>query len=389
LSHVVLLLLWAGVFWYLCKSRLRLQLKLRPALAALGYCLIVMMSIFWAKDRVSSISGSMQITVSTLYAIYLVTKFPTERLLVMLGWVFFFLTWGSFLFGLLLPAYGRDHFGGNNGAWQGITEQKNTLGLVMAYGVAVGLSLKPVTLLQRGWRFSILFLSLALVGLAQSREAWLVSAALIGVHFLLNAHSSFAKRSRGPVLVFCILGVAVLGAVIAADWVGFLKLLGRDATLRGRTELWAAVLLECKNHLWLGHSGTPFWGTGAANRIYAVTGWLPTSAHNGFLECLLDLGLPGLLFLSLIFVMAIRSGFKLLYSSANYSSSRLWIYLIFVITIFNNVQTTTGFPNSISWLLLVGGACILEQQSREVVVQASSARRFGAPGTLASATQSY
>ncbi len=381
-TRVVVLVLWAGILFFLSKTRFRLQIRLVGAKAALAYCVVTLLPVFWAKDKLSQLSGGMQFTVATLYAIYLITRFPVERLLVMLGWLFFVLSWGSFLFGLLLPEYGRDHFG-NNGAWQGLTEQKNTLGLVMAYGVAVALALKPVSLVQRAWKFSIFFLCLVLVGLAQSREAWVVSALLIGGHFALKVHGLFARRSRGPVLVFCLVVAALLAVVVAADWVEFLKLLGRDATLRGRTGLWAAVLLECKGHLWLGHAGAPFWGTGAANRIYAVTGWLPTSAHNGFLECLLDLGIPGLFFLTSLFLLSIRNAFKLLYASADINPSRLWIYLIFVIAIFNNVQTTTGFPNSISWLLLVGTACILEKQARQLATSVGEpVRRYEVAGNF-------
>jgi O-antigen ligase len=307
-----------------------------------------------------------QITISTIYAIYLISRFPLERLAVMLSWVFVILTVGRFSFGLLLPQYGRDHFG-NSGSWQGITAQKNTLGLVMAYGVAIALAMKPATFVHRCVRAGLLILCLGMVYLSQSREAWLVSAMLFMVHFFLKLVSRFARRSRRPVLLICFIGILLVAGVIATNWVEFLKLLGRDATLRGRTELWAAVLLECQNHLWRGHSGSPFWGTGAANRIYAVTGWLPTSAHNGFLECLLDYGIPALFFLGLLFLISIRNGIRLLYTSESYESRKLWIYLIFTISIFNMVQTTTGFPNSISWLFLVGSACVLERSVKAAV----------------------
>jgi O-antigen ligase len=364
-NRVVHLAVWIAISYILLKSRFRLKLKLRSAMVGLAYCAMISVPILFAKDRQGAVTAGFSMTISTIYAIYLITKFPVERFAVMLGWVVMIVAVASALFGVLLPQYGIDHTG-NTGAWQGVLGQKNSLGLVMAYGVAIALSVRPTTFPQRIWKLAMFGLCLALVGLSRSREAWAATAALLIIHLFFKLHSRFARTSRGAVLTLSLVAFGLGAGVLVTNWVTLLKLMGRDPTMSGRTTLWKAVLVECNNHMLLGHSENGFWGTAAANRLYGVVGWIPTSAHNGFLECLLDYGILALVPLCLLFVLAIGNGIKLLYRSPNYETSKLWLSLILATSIFNMVQATTGFPNSISWLILIGGACILEQQSRLV-----------------------
>lgn len=75
-----------------------------------------------------------------------------------------------------------------------------------------------------------------------------------------------------------------------------LSLLGRDATLTGRTELWSMSLTFVGNHLvgvgyesyWLGERLQVFW-----SRYW----WHPTQVHNGYLDIYLSLGIIGLFLL--------------------------------------------------------------------------------------------
>ncbi|MGA2456131.1 MAG: O-antigen ligase family protein [Terriglobales bacterium] len=360
INHVILLAIWGGIFYFLLKARFRLRLDLLSAKVALVYCAVVVLGVVWSTDLQSAITTDTSAIISTIYAIFLISKFPSERLAVILSWVVLLLALGSAFFALILPQYGIDHFA-NTGAWQGVFGQKNSLGLVMVYGITFALVLKPRSVIQRAWKLGILFFCVAEVGLSQSREAWVACAALFLVHSFLNVYSRFAPKSRGPVMFLGFLGASAVAGIAATNWVSLLNLLGRDATLTGRTELWKAVLQECKNHLWVGYNGRGFWGTANATRVDAILRWPATSSHNGFLECLLQLGVVGLLPLLVLFSLAMSNGIKLLLSSSGFESSRLWIYSLLTITIFNMVQDTTGFFNSISWILLVGSACMLEQ----------------------------
>lgn len=84
------------------------------------------------------------------------------------------------------------------------------------------------------------------------------------------------------------------GAVLGA--------LGRDSTLTGRTEIWAAVLPMCPNGL-VGAGFESFWNTyGGDIRSLGTFASGINEAHNGYIEVYLNLGWMGIGFLALILV---------------------------------------------------------------------------------------
>jgi hypothetical protein len=75
-----------------------------------------------------------------------------------------------------------------------------------------------------------------------------------------------------------------------SDVAAFSSALGRDNTLTGRTEVWADILPARTQQPLLGYGFGSFW-TDARRQLYDI----PT-AHNGYLDILLELGEVGLAF---------------------------------------------------------------------------------------------
>jgi O-antigen ligase len=363
INHVILAVIWCGILYLLFRYRFRLRLDLFACKVAFLYSAVAVLGAIFTKDPVGAMSGAVAVTLSTVYAIYLVSKFPVERLIVILGWVMLLLAIGDVLFVVALPSYGLDHFT-HGGAWQGVFAQKNSLGFVMVLGVGVSLCMRPTDVAGVIWKRSIFLLCFAEVGLSRSREAWLFCAMVLMVHFLVKVLARFRSKSRSAILVLTSLALLPVVSFVTANLTDLLTSLGRDATLTGRIPLWGAVLEQCKLHPWVGLHGEGFWGSPRAEPVLAVVHWVPTSAHNGFVECLLEMGIAGLLPLVTLFFVSFRGIFKVLTSEGNFEPSRLWTYCVFVIFSFNLVQTTTGQANSIGWILLVGSACMLDANSR-------------------------
>jgi exopolysaccharide production protein ExoQ len=370
-SHIVLLAAWGGICYFLLKSRFQVRLDLQAARVALAYASFVALSIAWSTNPLSAVASSIQVILSTLYALYLVSKFPGERLLVMLSWVVMILAVASALFVIGLPQYGVDHFD-NAGAWQGVFAQKNSLSVVMVYGIAIGLTFKAENLVHSMWKYGLLFLCLLEAARSQSREAWVILTLLLMIHAGFKLYRRLTLDSRGTALLIGAISAVVTGTLVAVSWESILKMLGRDASLRGRSQLWAAVLEQCKYHPVLGNGIGQFWGTPAAFRIYLTVSWNPTSAHDGFLETLLMFGAVGLGLLLFLMFIAYNNALKIIMNHPSFESSQLWIYCLFTITVFNVVQNTTGIPESLSWLLLVVSASILEGNRRAGVLALGS-----------------
>jgi O-antigen ligase len=101
----------------------------------------------------------------------------------------------------------------------------------------------------------------------------------------------------------CTVAASWAGVVVAgvAVWtwnthsVTILEALGKDPSLTGRTEIWDSLLRRVGERPWTGFGYSAFWGKDSvpADWVRKETGWLVPSAHNGWVDLLIQLGWPG------------------------------------------------------------------------------------------------
>lgn len=89
-----------------------------------------------------------------------------------------------------------------------------------------------------------------------------------------------------------------------------LQSLGRNSTLTGRTQIWAAVLAQHINPI-LGTGFESFWMGNRLQSVWSLSQVGIEEAHNGYLELYLNLGWVGLTLLGLLIVTGYRSGIDL------------------------------------------------------------------------------
>jgi len=209
-------------------------------------------------------------------------------------------------FSLLLikyyPALGR-RYGRYSGVemWVGVAEQKNELGricMISAFFLLLGLYQRWRARSFRAERsqvwadVSIIALSIYL--LIGSSSA--TSLATLGMGLLIFSGLRWLQKLRFRVpqpgllaLVLLLIAYGVSVPFLGGTNVAFLtSAFGRDATLTGRTEIWADVLPDRSQRPLLGYGFGSFW-TDARRQQYDI----PT-AHNGYLDILLELGEVGL-----------------------------------------------------------------------------------------------
>jgi O-antigen ligase len=200
---------------------------------------------------------------------------------------------GSLIACLFFPAIGV-HQGVNAGAWRGLWYEKNELGSIMVIGVFTCLSAAIVT--------RKLFLALAglalcalLLLLSQSKTSLLclfIPAAVMPLLWCVN---------RGPVTGLVAIyggGLAVACAALfftAQPDLAFAAL-GKDSSLTGRTEIWSAVNRLSAERPMLGYGYGAFWEKDSAPAVLIrhQLRWLVPSAHNAWMDVLIQLGRVGL-----------------------------------------------------------------------------------------------
>jgi len=182
----------------------------------------------------------------------------------------------------------------HRGLWMGLYWHKNLLARDMALAVAVFAMLAGGRILRSGAAWSLIAICLALIAASGSRSGGLVAAATTATTLLLIRR---VDRDRLRMRSWIGAGAALCVAIALAHST-LLEWIGRDATLTGRTVLWAAVAERIGERPWLGYGYDAFWvksvaAGGPAVELAQQIGWLARHAHNGFLDVALDLGAIG------------------------------------------------------------------------------------------------
>jgi O-antigen ligase len=202
------------------------------------------------------------------------------------------------------PTLGRE-YGRWSGIemWTGVTFQKNQLGrLCMLAIFFLGWALyqhwreRPRSRRRYPVWADVFIVFLALYLLKGSDSATSMATLVLGVAGYLVLHLFRRLKLVVPQVGLVALVIFVMAVGTATPFLGgtnvarFTRTLGRDSTLTGRTDVWAGVLPAREQQPLLGYGFGSFW-TDARRQFYDI----PT-AHNGYLDILLQLGEVGLVF---------------------------------------------------------------------------------------------
>ncbi|MDO9712567.1 O-antigen ligase family protein [Paracraurococcus lichenis] len=199
---------------------------------------------------------------------------------------------------------------------QGVFTHKNVLGQAMAVGALACLHGMRTTRRPGAWPYVALLLIMAVALLSKSATACLTIFAFCAISL------GVVLYRRGGIARMAATGAAVIGApvglVIIIDPSGVLELIGKDPTLTGRTELWAAVFDNIAQRPFLGWGLGAFWlaSNPAGEAISDSLGWVVPHAHNGILEMLLEVGVFGTAFFLLIWTRTVAMAVRLIGSPA-------------------------------------------------------------------------
>lgn len=262
-------------------------------------------SLTWSIDPEITERRAIAVIATSMAGIFLAVRYDWRTLIRLLGAVWIFMAIVSFVSRVVAPGLAiMDEV--HPGAWRGLWWEKNALGGHMARGAFVCAFL---LFLDRPWRavWGVgVLLCAALVLLSTSKTA------LLGMVFGFGVIFAGAWMKRGVVTTLSSLWLGVVlvgmaGLLLALMPEVVFGLLGRDATLTGRTDIWSALIDAIQDRPWLGYGYGAFWGLDSmpAYRVRMATEWLVPTAHNGWLETALSVGLLGLGLLMLNYLLLV------------------------------------------------------------------------------------
>ncbi|MEA5593110.1 O-antigen ligase [Rivularia sp. UHCC 0363] len=332
------------------KKVMRVMRKEKIILLLVG---IAVFSFVWSSDPKKTLTRGIAIIGTTLFGLYLASRYSMKQQLQLLGWMYGIAVILSFVFIVALPQYGI--MGGiHEGKWRGIYNHKNTLGKVIAPGIAV-FFLLAANSKKYSWLFWMAF-SLAFILLIRSSST---SSLLNGV-FLIAASISFRVfRWRDNFMVPSAIAIASLGTIfyviVSVATEAILTALGKDTTLTGRGDMWPYIFEMIAKKPFLGYGYGAFWSGPDTPSFYIwqATGWTPPNSHNGYLDLWLQIGLFGLLIYTFGFLAGTLP--KTFYwLRATKTSEGFWplIYMTYML-LANVSETTLMIQNDLFWVVYV------------------------------------
>jgi O-antigen ligase len=316
LVRILFLPAYAAAFMLLAQrpGRTAAALLRQPFLIVL--MVIVALSILWSVSPDQSLRRAVAVYCTTLGAVTIAARYRWSELADLIAGCFAALAVIVLLVSLLLPSIGvmTEIF---PGAWRGVWPEKNAMGGVMAIGVVVIASAAAINPARAKVWAPLAALALGMVLMSTSKTS------LVAVMLGLGALAMVMLARRGPaaavtVAWFAVVALGGLAGVMLLAPDLLLNLLGKDATLTGRTRIWAAVMRQIAERPWTGYGYDAVWnetGTwGPKAWIVKQAGFTPQHAHNAWLEQWLGLGLAGLsafvLFYAQTLILAVAAAFR-------------------------------------------------------------------------------
>jgi O-antigen ligase len=272
-------------------------------------------SLIWSVTPDQTLRRLFALYFTTLGGVTLAVRYSWARLAEVLACCFAVLAVISLFVGLFVPSIGRmpELF---PGAWRGVWDEKNALGGNMTLGAALCGAAALLNPRRAALWWSAAMLGVAMVLMSTSKTS-LVALALGAGALALVWIVRRGPKAGVAATWSAVVAIGVVGgfAFFASDVV--FGLLGKDATLTGRTKIWTAVLRQINERPWQGFGYAAVWDNespwGPLAWIVHDAGFRPHHAHNSWLEQWLALGLPGLVAWAAFFLQTLVANVVALY----------------------------------------------------------------------------
>jgi len=268
-----------------------------PAMIAIAAIVgLAFASRYWSIDFATTMRRVIALAISCGFALYLGAVFRGPHLPRLLMHTALFMALGSLVMVVAFPSIGV-HQLDNAGLWRGLWYEKNQMGAVMVIGAIAAAACLASPDPRRLLPAVALVLSSGLVLATQSKTSLLclmVGLGLIGGFWSLRRGGA----AFSVIAIWCAVVLAGLGVWIwDTHSVAVLEALGKDPSLTGRTDIWDSLMRKVADRPWTGYGYGAFWGrigeSPPADWVRKETGWIVPSAHNGWIDLLVQLGWPG------------------------------------------------------------------------------------------------
>jgi exopolysaccharide production protein ExoQ len=314
---------------------------------------VVVASIGWSVAPDQTLRRAVAIGFTTLCGVALAARWRWAQLTEVIAVSFAILAVMSLITGLFLPSIGRMTAEFPN-AWRGLWPEKNFFGGLMTWAILAFAAAAMFAPRRAMFWWLMAALALALLIMSTSKTslvALMMGIGALGFVVVVRRGGAWAVAASWLAVVSL---VALAAAIILSPEV-FFALLGKDATLTGRTKIWGAVIRLIQERPWLGYGYGAVWsdtqvGWGPLSWIIKQAGFKPEHAHNSWLEQWLGLGLVGLSAWALYYLTTL---FRAIWAAFRSPGALLVLPFLVVYTLISLTESIAVSYNDIRWVVFV------------------------------------
>ncbi|HWA60413.1 MAG TPA: O-antigen ligase [Caulobacteraceae bacterium] len=326
---------------------------------------IVAASIFWSVSPDQTARRIVANYCTTIGGVVLAARWRWASLAEVIGAAFAILAVCSLFMALFVPSLGVMHelF---PGAWRGLWLEKNAFGSNMAFAFTIfgAAAILNPSRAKLWWGLGALAFLLLLMSTSKTSLVSLVLGAG-GMVFI-----ALIRRGPGSAVAATwagIVGVGLIASMILFASDVFLGLLGKDATLTGRTKIWDGVIRQIHARPMTGYGYGAVWDEegrwGPLAKITKIAGFRAHHAHNSWLEQWLGLGIFGLVAWALMFVQTMVAAIVAIYRDRG---AYLAVPFLIVYGLETLTESVANVYNDMRWTIFVALAVKLAFPDREL-----------------------
>lgn len=298
-----------------------------PLLVALGWCWF---SLAWAINPAVGLRRLVLMTIVVWNTFIIMQAAGYDRTLKILRSLFVIALGLNFLTVLVNPSVGTHVILDSDiqltvvGNWRGLMGHKNIAGALCA--ITIMLFLFDAKHIKMSIRAGVVAASMFFLVMAQSKTSFGMLAIAVLCGWIFQHYDERIRRFAIPMIMF----ITSIGWFYYSSYQTFVfDNLLNPKFFTGRGFIWDAMIRYARENLMLGAGYGSFWDAGLDSPIYDYgQGFVKTagSGHNGYLDLLVSIGLPGLLLA--VFAAVIWPAWKLLSSPVTPQRGALAVALL-------------------------------------------------------------
>ena len=316
-------------------------------------------SVLWSQNPSHTLVDAVNLTLTTLFSVYLYVRYPGERLVSFLSFVAAISLLMCAFAVAFVPSVGIDAFQQNS--WRGVFGQRNNCAVVCVCFLVIAIHYRTHALGEQIIRWAVSVLASVFILMSGSRTGWALATFAVALSLSLRVVQRLRSLDRIVFLMAISVPIVTLVFVVATNFNRTLAMMDKDPTMTQRTVIWAEVLPSIAKHPLRGYGYSAFWSglNGESMQTVLVTGWMEGQAQDGYLDLLLQLGLLGALPLIWMYSCGFMQAWRAVQAQRAIPQVQLATILLPLVLVENIGESSFLLPLGIPWFVTLLAFLIL------------------------------